>query len=159
MNKKLIYKFSNFKKYIYVKYKIQKMTSFTESNDEIMIKILLNDKENLNIQDENGNTPLHNLIIFADGSNKFDLSILTMLNYGADPDLENNDGETPKDLFRKSRDDAVEFYDNLVIDLCDNVIAEVHKSPILYCLVSRFIPEDIITPEDIEEELKDEEDS
>lgn len=131
------------------------MAAFTGSNDEIMVQILLNDKENLNIQDENGNTPLHNLIIFADGSNQFDLSILTMLNYGADPDVENNDGDTPKDLFRKTRDDAVEFYDNLLIDLCDNKIDEIHKSPILYCLVSRFIPEDIITPENIEEELEE----
>jgi hypothetical protein len=133
------------------------MAAFTGSNDEIMLQIFLNDKENLNIQDENGNTPLHNLIIFADGTDKFDLSILTMLNYGADSDLENNDGETPKDLFRKTRNDAIEFYDNLVIDLCDNAISEVHKSPILYCLVSRFIPEDIITPKDIEEELQKEE--
>jgi len=132
------------------------MTTFTtESNDEIMVQIFLNDKENLNIQDENGNTPLHNLIILADGSDKFDLALLTMLNYGADPDLENSDGETPKDLFRKTRDDAIEFYDNLLIDLCDNAISEVHKSPILYCLVSRFIPEDIITPENIEEEIEE----
>lgn len=151
----MIKKFYNFQIYIFILSKIQKMSAFTGSNDEIMVQILLNDKENLNIQDENGNTPLHNLIIFADGSDKFDLSILTMINYGADPDLENNDGETPKDLFRKTRDDAVEFYDNLVIDLCDNNIAEIHKSPILYCLVSRFIPEDIITPEDIEEEVEE----
>jgi ankyrin repeat protein len=127
-------------------------TFTTESNDEIMVQIFLNDEENLNIQDENGNTSLHNLIILADGSDKFDLALLTMLNYGADPDLENNNGDTPKDLFRKTRDDAIEFYDNLLIDLCDNAISEVHKSPILYCLVSRFIPEDIITPEDIEEQ-------
>lgn len=150
----MIKKFYNFPIYLFYNTHIQKMTAFTGSNDEIMIQILLNDKENLNIQDENGNTPLHNLIIFADGSEQFDLSILTMLNYGADPDLENNDGETPKDLFRKTRDDAIEFYDNLLIDLCDNAISEVHKSPILYCLVSRFIPEDIITPEDFEEEVE-----
>ena len=150
----MIKKFYNFPIYLFYNTRIQKMTAFTGSNDEIMIQILLNDKENLNIQDENGNTPLHNLIIFADGSEQFDLSILTMLNYGADPDVENNDGDTPKDLFRKTRDDAVEFYDNLLIDLCDNAISEVHKSPILYCLVSRFIPEDIITPENIEEEIE-----
>ena len=133
------------------------MATFTTgSNDEIMIQIFLNDKENLNIQDEDGNTPLHNLIILADGSDKFDLALLTMLNYGADPDLENNNGETPKDLFRKTRDDAIDFYDNLLIDLFDNTINEVHKSPILYCLISRFIPDDIIIPEDLQEEEEEE---
>ena len=128
------------------------MAAFTGSNDEIMINILLKEKDNLNAQDENGNTPLHNLIILGDGSDEYDLALLTMLNYGADPDLENNDGETPKDLFRKTREDAMEFYDNLLIDLFDDKIDEVHKSPILYCLVSRFIPDDIIVPEDTREE-------
>jgi ankyrin repeat protein len=128
------------------------MAAFTGSNDEIMISILLKEKDNLNVQDENGNTPLHNLIIQAAGSDEYDLALLTMLNYGADPDLENNDGETPKELFRKTREDAMEFYDNLLIDLFDDKIDEVHKSPILYCLLSRFIPDDIIVPEDTREE-------
>jgi ankyrin repeat protein len=128
------------------------MAAFTGSNDEIMINILLKEKDNLNVQDENGNSALHNLIILGNGSDEYDLSLLTMLNYGADPDLENNDGETPKDLFRKTREDAMEFYDNLLIDLFDDKIDEVHKSPILYCLVSRFIPDDIIVPEDTREE-------
>ena len=128
------------------------MAAFTGSNDEIMINIFLREKDNLNVQDENGNTALHNLIIQAAGSDEYDLALLTMLNYGADPDLENNDGETPKDLFRQTREDAIEFYDNLLIDLFDDKIDEVHKSPILYCLVSRFIPDDIIVPEDTREE-------
>lgn len=132
------------------------MAAFTGSNDEIMINIFLNEKDNLNIQDENGNTALHNLIIQANGSDEYDLALLTMLNYGADPDLENNDGETPKELFRKTREDAIEFYDNLLIDLFDDKIDEVHKSPILYCLVSRFIPDDIITPEDTKENIEGE---
>lgn len=131
------------------------MASFIGSNDEIMISILLKEKDNLNVQDENGNTPLHNLIILGNGSDEYDLALLTMLNYGADPDLQNNDGETPKELFRKTREDAMEFYDNLLIDLFDDKIDEVHKSPILYCLVSRFIPEDIIVPEDTREEDKE----
>jgi len=128
------------------------MAAFTGSNDEIMINIFLREKDNLNIQDENGNSALHNLIILGNGSDAYDLALLTMLNYGADPDLQNNNGETPKELFRQTREDAIEFYDNLLIDLYDDKIDEVHKSPILYCLVSRFIPDDIIVPEDPEEE-------
>ena len=131
------------------------MASFIGSNDEIMINIFLREKDNLNIQDENGNSALHNLIILGNGSDAYDLALLTMLNYGADPDLQNNNGETPKELFRQTREDAIEFYDNLLIDLYDDKIDEVHKSHILYCLVSRFIPEDIIVPEDAQEEDKE----
>jgi ankyrin repeat protein len=132
------------------------MASFIGSNDEIMINIFLREKDNLNIQDENGNSALHNLIILGNGSDAYDLALLTMLNYGADPDLQNNNGETPKELFRQTREDAIEFYDNLLIDLFDDKIDEVHKSPILYCLVSRFIPDDIIVPEDPEEKEEEE---
>ena len=64
------------------------------SGHEEAIKILISNGADLNIQDENGNTPLH-IALYQDES----MSICELLiNSGARLDIENSEGETVRDM-------------------------------------------------------------
>ena len=88
------------------------IASFNASGDssshEKVIEILISSGADLNIQDENGNTPLH-IALYQDGS----MSICRLLiNQGARLDIENSEGETVRDMMDVPRD-ILELMDDM----------------------------------------------
>lgn len=78
------------------------------SNHEKVIELLISSGADLNIQDENGNTPLH-IALYQDES----MSICRLLiNQGARLDIENSEGETVRDMMGVPRD-ILELMDDM----------------------------------------------
>ena len=63
------------------------------------MELLLKHKANVNVQDEEGNTPLHRATWSLGGS---DSSMKLLLEYNANPNIQNKRGETPLHLLRYS---------------------------------------------------------
>jgi uncharacterized protein len=82
-----------------------------QSQSSQIISLLLDSGAEVDARDDNGNTPLSDAVFYyrSDGS-----SIQILRRFGADPNLENNYGQTPLNLARLIANyDVAKYFDDL----------------------------------------------
>ena len=90
-----------------------------DDNDSNVVQFLVNRKANLNLQDEQGSTPLH-LAVDSDIDYAIQLekpltmsTVIELINAGADERLRTLAGRTPRDIAACYGKRAIDFYDTV----------------------------------------------